>query len=284
MGKTTSSLEKNEKNAKRREKRRQVLVNGQKVPRAPNRFILYRTWHQNHTFKNSQNPTDMRSLSKKIAEQWKNEPLHIKSLWDRLAAEVKLKSPYRSTADILNGLDMSISKHLSEGQSSMSAMTTFVNAFASSKDKNIIKNEKPTNTDSMRENKLSSFIFLPSESPSLTPEKNDQGALKFEDVTLNKPDSYKWEKIIPQPEFLNYDSYSPSVSSAYSSDDEDFNYVVPSLGYNVVPLINYSINTINTNDVYGHYQDNNLNVFLTSPYCSSDYDYEDDFLMELRED
>ncbi|CAG8824303.1 10611_t:CDS:1, partial [Dentiscutata erythropus] len=226
-------------NARRREKRRQCLVNGQKCPRAPNRFILYRTWHQNHTYKNSQNPIDMRSLSKKIAEQWKNEPLKVKSFWDRLAAEEKLKAPYRTTADILSGLEMSISKHLSEDTS-----MTFVNATVSSQKKNFMEK-----SSIKAENEVPSFVFISPESPPSVPEKK-QDSLIFEDPTLNTPDTYKWEEITsqsqsPESEILSYDSYG--------SDDEEnhgfsspfyYNFTGPQISnHSIDPmLIQYNTN------------------------------------------
>ncbi|CAG8778942.1 4395_t:CDS:1, partial [Acaulospora colombiana] len=67
-------------------------------------FILYRRFHQNHTFKDLKNQIDMRSLSIKIAEQWRNEPPDVKKQWHQLAEEEKLKKRYRATGDMPDGL------------------------------------------------------------------------------------------------------------------------------------------------------------------------------------
>ncbi|RHZ62394.1 hypothetical protein Glove_340g40 [Diversispora epigaea] len=259
MSKSRSNIE---RNARRREKRRQCLVNGRKCPRAPNRFILYRTWHQNHTFKNSQNPIDMRSLSKKIAEQWKNEPLKVKSFWDRLAAEEKLKAPYRTTADILSGLEMSISKHLSEDTS-----MTFVNATVSSQKKFFMGNSEKSSIKA--ENEIPSFVFIPSESQPHVPEKK-QNNLIFEDPTLNTPDTYKWEEITslsPESEILNYDSYGSDDEENHCFSTLYYNFTGPQISNNSIDPMLIQYNT-------------NLNVYLTSPYSSSNYKDEDSTFAE----
>ncbi|CAG8560711.1 12610_t:CDS:1 [Gigaspora margarita] len=94
--------------------------NSQKQKKSPNRFILYRTHHlkNNPRFNNPDSPVDMRTLSRLISSQWADEPQHVKSYWDNIAARKKLKEECIN-GEYHNKIDMSIS---------VSRSTTFINS------------------------------------------------------------------------------------------------------------------------------------------------------------
>ncbi|POG76594.1 hypothetical protein GLOIN_2v1554121, partial [Rhizophagus irregularis DAOM 181602=DAOM 197198] len=123
---------KNEKNERRRHKRIEKQLNSSKPPRSPNRFILYRKHIQNRINTDPNNPANMRDLSKMVARMWEKEPPEIKQYWDQEAERTKLNSSYRSSFDVINGLDMSISE----------SDITFVNATASSSQSTTKKSRK----------------------------------------------------------------------------------------------------------------------------------------------
>ncbi|PKK69823.1 hypothetical protein RhiirC2_850417 [Rhizophagus irregularis] len=82
---------------------------------------------------NSSNPpANMRNLSKMVAQMWEQESPEVKQYWDQVAERIKLNSSYRSSFDVINGLDMSISE----------SDITFVNATASSSQSATKKNKK----------------------------------------------------------------------------------------------------------------------------------------------
>src|SRR5436305_7903826 len=99
---------KSDRNERRRNKRHQDRLNSSKPPRSPNRFILYRKHKQNEIFNDPNNPIDMRKLSKVIARMWEKETPEVKNYWDQVAEREKLKSSYRTSFDVISGLDISM--------------------------------------------------------------------------------------------------------------------------------------------------------------------------------
>ncbi|CAB4492640.1 unnamed protein product [Rhizophagus irregularis] len=67
------------------------------------------------------------------------EPPEVKQYWDQVAERIKLNSSYRSSFDVINGLDMSISE----------SDITFVNATASSSQSATKKNKKTKSTTTL---------------------------------------------------------------------------------------------------------------------------------------
>ncbi|CAB4399680.1 unnamed protein product [Rhizophagus irregularis] len=89
---------------------------------------------------NSSNPpANMRNLSKMVAQMWEQESPEVKQYWDQVAERIKLNSSYRSSFDVINGLDMSISE----------SDITFVNATASSSQSATKKNKKTKSTTTL---------------------------------------------------------------------------------------------------------------------------------------
>src|SRR3989337_1580054 len=97
------------RNERRRKRRLLNSLNSPKPPRTPNRFILYRRHKQQILFNDPENPVDMRKISRVIADMWKKESPEVKKQWDQKAANLKIRSSYRSSFDNIIGLDMSIS-------------------------------------------------------------------------------------------------------------------------------------------------------------------------------
>src|SRR5436305_7743576 len=114
-----------DRNERRRNKRRLDRLKSSKPPRCPNRFILYRRYKQNKYFNDPNNRIDMRQLSKVIAKMWEDEPPDVKNYWDQVAEREKLNSSYRTSFDVIHGLDISMQSD---------ETVTYVNATASASD------------------------------------------------------------------------------------------------------------------------------------------------------
>jgi hypothetical protein len=152
---------KTEKNERRRSKRLEKQLNSLKPPRSPNRFILYRKYIQNRINTDPNNPANMRDLSKMVAQMWERETPEVKQYWDQVAERMKLNSSYRSSFDVINGLDMSISE-ISESDITFVNATASTSQFATSK-----KNRKgKSHTTSNTFNPISADNFI-MESPEL---------------------------------------------------------------------------------------------------------------------
>ena len=48
----------------------------------------------------------MRELSRVIAKMWREEPISVKNHWDQVAERENLKSSYRTSFDVIPGLDI----------------------------------------------------------------------------------------------------------------------------------------------------------------------------------
>ncbi|GBC03116.1 hypothetical protein RclHR1_00050024 [Rhizophagus clarus] len=231
-----------EKNERRKNKRIEKQMNSTKPPRSPNRFILYRKHVQNKLNTDPNNPANMRDLSKMVAQMWEKESADVKQYWDQVAERIKLNSSYRSTFDVINGLDMSISE----------SDITFVNATASvpksTKSKKNRKNKSHTPSNTFNPTISSeSFIIespelnippIPPSNPNnpqwpLSPQSSQfpQSPLPQSPLSLESPQSplsplsplspqFSQFSIFPQPSILS--QFPPTPQSPQSPQYQQY--------------------------------------------------------------